>query len=142
MQLPDIVTTYMDTFCRHDVDAFVATFATNGTYQDPGTGQPISGQAIKGYIGALFGAYPDATFETVGVYAITDNLVVWRWVMHGTHTGSFAGLSPTGRRIQLPGCEFIEVLGDKIERVEAYHDRMTLLEQLGIMPRPPAAAGS
>lgn len=140
MELPAVVRTYIDVFCRHDLDAFLAIFATDGTYRNPGTGQPFSGQAIKGYLDALFTAFPDATFETVALYAITEQLAVWRWIMHGTNTGSFAGLSPTQRRITLPGCEFIEVDADKVHRVDGYFDRMTMLQQLGMLPVPGQAS--
>jgi steroid delta-isomerase-like uncharacterized protein len=140
VEFPHIVRTYMDACCRLDLDAFLATFAAEGTYSDPGTGQALSGRAITDYLGGLFAAFPDATFETVAVHAITEQLAVWRWVMHGTNTGSFAGLPPTGRRITLPGCEFIEVRAHLVQRVEGYFDRLTMLGQLGLAPRPGQAS--
>lgn len=136
MELPAVVRKCIDALCRHDFDAFLASFASDGTYRDPGTGLPFSEQAIIGYLGTLFAAFPDATFETVVLFAITEQLAVWRWIMHGTNTGSFAGLPPTHRCITLPGCEFIEVAADKVYRVNGYFDRMTMLQQLGMLPVP------
>ena len=134
MELPQIVRTYIDTFCRQDLDACLATFAPDGTCSDPATAQPLSGQAIKDYFGGLFAGFPDATCETVAVHAITEHLAVWRWIFHGTNTGSYRGLPPTGRSVILPGCEFIEVRASKVQRVEGYFDRLTLLQQLGLVP--------
>ena len=134
MELPQIVSTYIDTFCRHDLDAWLATFAPDGTCSDPATAQPLSGQALKDHYGGLFAGFPDATCETVAVHAITEDLAVWRWVLCGTHTGSYRGLPPTGRSLNLPGCEFIEVRASKVHRVEGYFDRLSLLEQLGLVP--------
>lgn len=134
MELPQIVSTYIDTFNRHDLDAWLATFVPDGTYSDPATAQPLSGQALKDYIGGAFAGFPDATFETVALHTITEDLAVWRWVMRGTNTGSYRGLPPTGRSLNLPGCEFIEVRAAKVHRVEGYFDRLSMLEQLGLVP--------
>ena len=98
MELPQIVSTYIDTFRRHDLDAWLATFAPDGTLSDPATDQqPLAGQALKDVVGGFFAGFPDATTETVAVYAISEDLAVWRWVIRGTHTGSYRGLPPTGR---------------------------------------------
>lgn len=135
MELPQIVSTYIDAFCRQDLDACLATFAPDGTYSDPATAQqPLAGQAIKDHFGGLFAGFPDATTETVAVYAIAADLAVWRWVIRGTHTGSYRGLPTTGRSVILPGCEFIEVRASKVQRVEGYFDRLSLLQQLGLAP--------
>ena len=142
MELPQIVSTYIDAFCRQDLDKCLATFAPDGTYSDPATAQPLWGQALKAYFGAWFAGFPDATTETVAVHAITEDLVVWRWVIRGTNTGSNLGSPPTGRSLILPGCEFIEVRYAKVQRIEGYFDRLSILEQLGLMPGPPAGAAS
>jgi steroid delta-isomerase-like uncharacterized protein len=140
MEIPQIVSTYIDTFCRQDVDACLATFAPDGTYSDPGTAQPLSGPAIKDHFGGLFAGFPDATTETVAVYAITEDLAVWRWIIRGTHTGSYRGLPPTGRSLILPGCEFIAVREGLVQRVEGYFDRLSILQQLGAIPAPGQAS--
>jgi steroid delta-isomerase-like uncharacterized protein len=136
MELPQIVSTYIDAFCRQDLDACLATFATDGMYSDPATAQPLSGQAIKDYFGGVFAGFPDATTETVAVHAITEELAVWRMVIRGTQTGNYRGLPPTGRSLILPGCEFIEIRAGKVYRVEGYFDRLSILQQLGAVPAP------
>jgi steroid delta-isomerase-like uncharacterized protein len=136
MEIPQIVSMYIDAFCRQDVDACLATFAPDGTYSDPGTAQPLSGPAIKGHFAALFAGFPDATTETVALHAIAPDRQVWRWVIRGTNTGSYRGLPPTGRCLIQPGCEFIEVREGKVQRVEGYFDRLGMLQQLGVVPAP------
>ncbi len=142
MEIPQIVRTYIDTFCRHDLDAWLATFAPDGTCSDSGTPQPLSGRAIRDHYAELFAGFPDLTVETVAIYAITEDLAVWRWVVRGTHTGSYRGFPPTGRSLILPGCEFIEVRQGLVQRVEGYFDRLSLLGQLGLVSLPPAGAAS
>jgi steroid delta-isomerase-like uncharacterized protein len=136
MELPQIVITYIDTFNRHDLNAWLATFTPDGTYNDPATTQPLSGPALKDHFGGAFTGFPDAIFETVALHAITADLAAWRWVMRGTHTGSYRGLPPTGRSLNLPGCEFIEVRQGLVQRVEGYFDRLSMLQQLGVVPAP------
>ena len=140
MELPQIVSTYIDTFSRQDLDAWLATFAPDGTIIDPTMAQPLSGQAIKDHFGGLFAGFPDATTETVAVHAITEDLAVWRWVIRGTHTGFYRGLPPTGRSMIVPGCDFIEVRAAKLQRVEGYFDRLSILQQLGVVPAPGQAS--
>ena len=142
MELPQIVSTYIDAFCRQDLDTCLATFAPDGTYSDPVTAQPLSGQALKDYFGRVFAGFTDATIETVAAHAITEDLVVWRWVIRGTNTGSNPGSPPTGRSLILPGCEFIEVREALVQRIEGYFDRLSILEQLGLVPGLPAGAAS
>ena len=140
MEIPQIVSTYIDTFSRHDLDAWLATFAPDGTCSDSGTPEPLSGQALIDHYGGLFAGFPDATIETVALHAITEDLAVWRWTLRGTHTGSYRGFPPTGRSLILPGCEFIEVREGLVQRVEGYFDRLSLLGQLGLVPTPGQAS--
>jgi len=140
MEIPQIVGTYIDTFNRRDLNAWLATFAPDGTYIDTGMAQPLSGQALKEHIAEALVGFPDWTFETVALHPIAENLAVWRWVMRATNTGSYRGLPPTGRTVILPGCEFFEVRGDKVHRAEGYFDRLSMLGQLGLAPRPPVGA--
>jgi hypothetical protein len=94
MEIPQIVRTYIDTFCRGDLDAWLATIAPDGTCSDSGTPQPLSGQALIDHYGALFAGFPDLTVETVALHAITADLAAWRWVIRGTNTGSYRGFPP------------------------------------------------
>ncbi len=134
MELPQIIHTYIDTFNRHDLDAWLATFAPDGMYNDPTTTQPLSRQALKNHFDRVLTRFPDLILETVALHAITADLVVWRWVMRGTNTGSSHDLPTTGRSLNLPGCEFIAVRLGLVQRVEGYFDRLSILQQLGLVP--------
>ena len=52
--------------------------------------------------------------------------------MRGTNTGSLQGLPPTGRSVEVPGADFIEVEGDKIRSVQGYFDSRAVPDQLGL----------
>jgi steroid delta-isomerase-like uncharacterized protein len=138
MEIPQVVRTYVETFTATGLDAWFANFAPDGTYSSPNVPNPTLVHGLKKFFADFFVGFPDATFETVGLDAISDHVWVWRWVAHGTHTGSFRGLPATGHRMAVPGCEFIEIRGDHVCRVNGYLDRLTMLSQLGLAPSSPA----
>lgn len=127
----EVAQLYFDAWNRRDANAIFATFAANGTYTDPTTRGPLSGPAIGVYAEALWAAFPDLSFEIVSV-SESGNLISAEWIMRGTNTGSFNGLPPTGRAIELPGADFIRVEGDKIRSVQGYFDSGAVPRALGL----------
>jgi predicted ester cyclase len=57
--------------------------------------------------------------------------VVTRWRAHGTHRGSFRGIPPTGKRVEVTGIAVDRVIAGA--RVEGWvqWDILGLLQQLG-----------
>jgi steroid delta-isomerase-like uncharacterized protein len=122
---------YFDAWNRHDAAGIVATFAEGGTYTDP-LAPALTGEAIAAYAGGLWAAFPDLSFEIVGVPLAGDGLVVARWLMKGINTGPFQGLPPSGRSVTLPGADFIQIDGDKIRSLQGYFDSGEVPRQLGL----------
>ena len=122
---------YLDAWNAHDADAIVKTFAANGTYCDPTTGE-ISGDAIAGNAKRLWSAFPDLSFEVVSVAEAGAGRVVAEWIMKGTNSATFQGLPATGRAISLPGIDVIEIGVDGIKTVRGYFDTRAVLDQLGL----------
>jgi predicted ester cyclase len=75
-------------------------------------------------------AFPDLQVH-VARWIESGDVVVTEEVMEGTHTGVFAGLSPTGRRVKLPICHVTRVVDGRIVERVAYHDTAGILRQLG-----------
>ena len=132
MEALEVAQAYFDAWNLQDPAEIAATFAPGGTYNDPTTGQPLSGQAIVEYTSGLFTAFPDLSFEIVSAGVTGDGTVGAQWLMRGTNSGSFGGGPPTGQMVELPGADFIAVDGDKIRSVQGYFDQRTLVEQLGL----------
>lgn len=59
-----------------------------------------------------------------------------RWTAKGTHTGTFAGVPPTGIEITMIGIEFLRFVDGKIAEVWINFDMAGLLQQLGVIPSP------
>ena len=59
------------------------------------------------------------------------------WMMgrlRGVHTGDFHGIPPTGKQVECPLAVIYRLADGKIAESWVYTDRMTMLEQLGVMP--------
>jgi steroid delta-isomerase-like uncharacterized protein len=123
---------YFDAWNRHDAAAIVATFADGGTYTDPSTPGPLTGDAIGAYAGGLWAAFPDLSFDIVDITENPSGLVCAEWVMKGTNAGSLNGLPPSGVAVTLPGADFIRVDGDVIRSVQGYFDTAALPRALGL----------
>ena len=75
---------------------------------------------------------PDLTFEIISKAQTGPESVAAQWLMRGTNTGSLQGLPPTGRSVEVPGADFLEVEGDKIRSEQGYFDSRAVPEQLGL----------
>ena len=115
-----------------DADAVLATFGNNGTYQDPTTNGPISGQQLKGYLEGLWSAFPDLSFELLDIAETGPDSASFEWVMTGTNTGSMNGLPPTGKTVSLEGADFVQFARGKIARIKGYFDSGTVPRQIGL----------
>ena len=128
----DVAQQYFDAWNRRDPAAVLATMAEGGTYADPGTHGPVSGEAFAAYMQGLFAAFPDVSFAIASVGLASPDLVAAQWVMRGTNHGSMMGLPPTGKTIEVNGADFIRVADGRIRSVEGYFDSRAVPEQLGL----------
>ncbi|MCP5284727.1 MAG: nuclear transport factor 2 family protein [Burkholderiaceae bacterium] len=130
---------YFDAWRQRDAAAVLATLAPGGTYEDPLTGGPIAGAAFAGYMQGLWAAFPDLDFTLGEVVRVADGRVHGLWRMHGHNHGSFNGLPPTGRAVDLPGMDVIEVGAEGVTSVSGYFDSAVVPRQLGldVIVQPP-----
>lgn len=122
---------YFDAWNKHDAEAIIGLFANNGSYQDPTTGL-ITAQEIGASAQRLWKAFPDLSFSIISKAEAGPGMVAAQWLMSGTNSGSFMGLPPTGRKVSLPGADFIEITGDKIKSVTGYFDTRVTPQQFGL----------
>lgn len=119
-----------------DWTAAKAALAPDSIYDEVATHRRIQGvddilEAWRGWATAI----PDskATFDTE--HAI-DGTVVVELTWRGTHTGPLrmpdGEIAATGRKIEIRGCQVIEVTDGKAKVMRHYFDMATLLQQLGV----------
>jgi len=106
------------------VDAVVSPRFTSHDWPDSG---PTGPRAFRQYYAAIRAAVPDARYEVDDLIAGGDRVVV-RWRLLGTHEGSFQGIAPTGRAIELKGIAIYRVDGGKLMERWVVSDLHGLLE--------------
>ncbi len=74
-------------------------------------------------------AFSDARFEIHRMVA-EGNCVAVHYTFHGTHTGEFAGVAPTGRAVTRPSSAFFEIADGKVTEGTIVSDGRGLLAQL------------
>jgi steroid delta-isomerase-like uncharacterized protein len=133
MNAVEVAQDHLNSWNRHDADAFVATFAKGGIYRTPRADHDLTGQAIGELVKSVWTAFPDSKLELISIGDTGGSLVAIQWKLHGTHTGPLMdGTPPTGRTVAYPGASFVQVEGDKIRSEHVYLDRQTVPEQLGL----------
>jgi steroid delta-isomerase-like uncharacterized protein len=113
----------------HDVDRAIATFHCP-RYEVAAFGGPSHGSdAVRDLLNGMFTAFPDFHVDCPRLHH-ADEAVIVEFVMSGTHRGDFAGLAPTGRRIELPLVGIFDFEEAKLVCEKVYFDMATLMRQL------------
>lgn len=87
---------------------------------------------FKASILAARSAFPDLTTVIDDIVAQGDRLAI-RWHSTGRHEGSFLGVPPTGRSVEVDGATFARFENDMIVEEYVTWDPRSLLGALGII---------
>lgn len=98
-------------------------------------GLPNNRTGLKQLILACRTAFPNLHCTIQEEIAQDDRTAV-HWTMSGTHKGAFMGHPPTGRPILVQGIIMVRVVGGRIVENWLLIDRLSILQQLGIIPPP------
>jgi steroid delta-isomerase-like uncharacterized protein len=99
-------------------------------------GEPSDGEAaVRELLQGLMEGFPDFHAETVKLHH-ADDAVIGQARITGTHNGSFAGIPPTGKKIDVPMAAIFEFEDDRLLCETVYWDVATILRQIGILPEP------
>jgi predicted ester cyclase len=97
-------------------------------------GNPVMDRAgHEAFALGFYAGFPDAMHDVEEVFATADRVAV-RFVIHGSHTGSFFGIPATGRPIKAAAHVILDVSGGRVTRLRALFDEAGLLRQLGVLP--------
>lgn len=100
-------------------------------------GIPQTRDGVKQLFGLLRSAFPDLHVTIEDEMADRD-MVAARITFRGTHRGEFAGIPATGRTVAWGAVDVVRVRGGRIVEHWGEVDRLSLLQQLGVIPRPGA----
>ena len=88
---------------------------------------------VRIFLRKLFSAFPDLNFEVTYKIARGNN-VAEQWFIRGTHGGTFMGIPPTGRRVEIPGMSMAELRDGKFVSDHFYFDALGVLRNMALMP--------
>lgn len=94
-----------------------------------GKGRELIKQAVKDFHQAC----PDLKMEIEDVFAVEDKVVI-RYIGHGTQTGAYGEIPPTGKTINVRGITVLHIENGKIKTEWTEYDRLGMLRQLGVIP--------
>ena len=139
---PDPTSPHMRTLIAHvtaeargDVSSVMETFGDNAGFFEHPWGLHHEGRdAVRAYYREALEAFADATGD-VTRWHVTESTIVMEITMVGTHTGTWHGVAPTGKRVSFPLCAIFAFDDEGFIASETiYYDRPTVMRQLGVRP--------
>jgi steroid delta-isomerase-like uncharacterized protein len=106
----------------------------NATFYVPGNPEPMRGPG--GYLAIIEmmrSGFPDIQWTLDDMVAEGDKVAA-RFTMRGTHSGTFFGVSATGRLIEVKAMNFYRFTNGQIVEEHGMPDMLGLLHQIGVMP--------
>lgn len=94
---------------------------------------PTDRESYKAWFRFFRAAFTGIETE-VPVLVADGDYVAARWIVSVDHTGPFAGVAPTGRRVTFDGVALYRMQGGRIAETWLYADEMALLGQIGAVP--------
>jgi predicted ester cyclase len=87
-------------------------------------------EGLKLRITLLRKSFSNLRYDLEDLIAEGDK-VVSRWKAHGTHTGEFMGIQPTGREVTFTGIDIVRITNGKVVEGWRESDQLGLLQMLG-----------
>lgn len=99
--------------------------------------EPMRGSApLKGIVSFLKSGFPDIKFTVDDIFGSGD-LVAVRWTSHQTHTVTYMGVPPTGKKLSYTGNIVFRLLDGKVVEFWEIVNAMGVLSELGLAPPLP-----
>jgi steroid delta-isomerase-like uncharacterized protein len=115
-------------------DLAAELISPNAVFHVPGRPEPLQGPS--GYltiIGMMRAGFPDIQWTLEETVAEGDKVAA-RFTMRGTHEGTFFGVPPSGRKINVKAMNLYRFTSGKIVEEHGQPDLLGLLQQIGAAP--------
>lgn len=131
----DLVRAHLAAEDARDVDATMATFTERCWYAIPSRNYKLEGQAaVRRHYEELFASFPDLLNDEVELFD-AGSRVFARIVLRRRHTGAWAGLEPSGRRVVTQALAEFPIASDGLLQAEIVHmNPLEALYQIGAAP--------
>jgi steroid delta-isomerase-like uncharacterized protein len=129
----------IDAFNAGDWQRFKTPLAADAIYQEPATQRRVQGpdQAVQ-ISQAWREAFPDVKGTITNAMASGNTAVLeitWEGTQRGPLTSPSGTIPASGKRVSLPAVQVVTVQGNKIKETRHYFDMMSMMQQLGALPR-------
>jgi predicted ester cyclase len=133
----EIVTAFVHATNKLELDKLDDMVVEDYVEHQPIPGQPPGREGLKWAYRTFNEPFPDLVFDFADVLAEGD-LIVGRGIGEGHNTASFMGIPPTGKAVRWTGTRLFRLKDGKIVEGWINLDMMGLMQQLGVIPTPPA----
>jgi glyoxylase-like metal-dependent hydrolase (beta-lactamase superfamily II)/predicted ester cyclase len=136
-----VAKSYFEAIARRDVDAMVEHWRPGGREFIRGQVDTTAPDGVRAFFSELFAAVPDFDLQVQDIVVEKDRAAV-RWRATGTFCGDspFKGIEPNGARLDLEGCDVLQISDGLIDANDAFSDSMAFARQVGMMPPEGSAA--
>ena len=108
--------------------------SADATFYVPGQSEAMHGpEGYLAIIGMMRSGFPDIQWSLEDK-VVEENKVAARFIMTGTHNGTFFGVPPTGKTIKVQAINFYRFSNGQIVEEYGQPDMLGLLQQIGAMP--------
>jgi predicted ester cyclase len=98
---------------------------------------PDMRERVRGFLTGSNDPFPDGREEIQDLVA-EGNMVMARWIFHGTHQGEFMGIAPTGKPVEITGYGTYRFENEQIVWDTVSFDWLDALEQIGATIHSPS----
>jgi predicted ester cyclase len=113
-------------------------FAPDFVAHIPGS-PDMDAAAFQQYVASFYKAFTDFSHTFDDMVAEGDR-VAFRATSHATHTKDFAGITATGTQVEVGQIGIVRVADGMMAELWNSTDRLGMMQQLGALPAPAAAA--
>lgn len=108
----------------------------NAVFHVPGRSEPMRGpEGYLAIIGMMRDGFPDVQWTLEEMVADGDKVAA-RFIMRGTHQGTFFGVPSSGKKIAVQAMNIYRLSDGKVVEEHGQPDMLGLLQQIGAMPSP------
>jgi steroid delta-isomerase-like uncharacterized protein len=129
---------YQELWDNWNVDVADVLFSADYQLHLSGVPTALNRNEIKHVVRMFQASFPNL-LHTIDEMIAEGGTVATRWTVHATHGGDFQGIARTDKPIVLSGTTVHHLAGDQITETWLTFDNLTLLQQLGAVPRAAAA---
>jgi len=128
----EIVRRYQEIYNHNDLDALGEVVSEDLLTPKIMPGIPTGIEGAKAAHRIMLAGFPDYQTTIDDLFAEGDKVAA-RITMSGTNTGSFMGISPTGKSVSFTGIYIARLANGKIVEHWGEEDGVSLLQQLGVL---------